>query len=300
MHSIHSLVVPIDFSDPSRAAVSHAVALARIDGASIHFVHALTFPLLASPYDVSVPAAVWEGIRRGASEKIEALRKEAETSGAGPVTTEIAETSDPVGAIAQAVATHDADLVVMGTHGWSGIKRACFGSVTERTIRALACPVLAAREPLPSKDAQIRRIMVPVDFSEHSDEAAATASSLANRLGASVDLVHAIDFTAEYAAHLAADAIAIEDKMQAVASERLDEVARTIEGSGVKVETHMLRGAPSAVIAEKAKRLGTDLIVMGTHGHTGLTHLFIGSVTERTLRTAPCSVLAVKAEKAEA
>jgi nucleotide-binding universal stress UspA family protein len=294
--AIQSLIVPVDFSDPSRAAVRYAIAIAKLDGASIHLVHALRFPLLGSPYEALVPDAVWRRFHEEASGQIEGLRKQVEASGIASVTTEIAESSDPVALVAQAVERHAADLIVMGTHGYSGIKHTCLGSVTERTIRKLACPVLAVNDPDNTISPVIERILVPVDFSAHSDEAAACAGGLAARLGASIDLLHAIDFVPEDAAYLTPDALEIDREMQATARERLTELAESITGTGVRVESHLLRGKPAAVIEAIAERLASDLIVMGSHGHTGLSERFIGSVTERTLRVAECSVLAVKAD----
>jgi nucleotide-binding universal stress UspA family protein len=296
--AIQNLIVPVDFSDPSRAAVRHAIAIAKLDGASIHLVHALRFPLLGgSPYEVLVPNAVWARFYEEASGQMEGLRKEVEDSGVASVTTDIGESSDPVALVAQAVELHDADLIVMGTHGYSGIKHTCLGSVTERTIRKLACPVLAVKDAKSSTSPVIERILVPVDFSVHSDEAAAHAAGLAARLDASIDLLHAIDFAPEDAAYLTPDALEIDRRMQATARERLSEVAASITRTGVRVEMHLLRGKPAAVIEAIAERLASDLIVMGTHGHTGLSQRFIGSVTERTLRVAPCSVLTVKADE---
>ena len=296
MDPIRNLVVPVDFSDPSRAAVNQAIALAKLDGASVHLVHALTFPLVSSPYDVSVPAAIWEGVRSGASERIEALQKEVEASGVESVTTELGESIDPVDVIAQAAKSHDADLVVMGTHGYGGIKHAFLGSVAERTIRTLACPVLAVKSASPDATPPIRRILVPVDFSSHSDRAAALAAGLATRLGASIDLLHSIDFAPESAGYLTPDAMDFGRKLQAIASERLEQITQSIPDD-VETVVHLHRGKPASVIEAIAKQVGADLIVMGTHGHTGLSHLFIGSVAERTLRIAPCSVLAVKADE---
>lgn len=297
MEPIRSLVVPVDFSNPSRAAVNHAIALAKLDGAAVHLVHGLKFPLLSSPYDVSMPAAVWEGARRAAEERMETLRKEVEASGLASITTQISESTDPVDVIAQAVELHQPDLVVMGTHGYGGFKHACLGSVAERTIRTLSCPVLAVKNAAPDDPAPaIRRILVPVDFSSHSDQAAQLASGLATRLGASIDLVHSIDFSPESAGYLTPDALDFARKMQTTAAERLEQIVQSIPDE-VETVVHLHRGKPASVIEAIAKQVGADLIVMGTHGHTGLSRLFIGSVAERTLRIAPCSVLAVKADE---
>ena len=240
-------------------------------------------------------SSVWEGIRSAATDRIEEFRKEVEKEGVASVTTEIADLGDPVDVIENAVQDHGADLVVMGTHGHGGLKHVWLGSVAERTIRKLSCPVLAVKGTPEESKVPIQRILVPVDFSIHSDAAASLASMLAKRFGASLELAHAIDFAPEYAAHSTPEALEIDQKMQSVAAERLDQLVGSITNGEPDLDVKLLRGSPLSVIPKEASRIGADLIVMGTHGHTGLTHLFIGSVTERTLRTAPCSVLAVKA-----
>jgi nucleotide-binding universal stress UspA family protein len=137
----------------------------------------------------------------------------------------------------------------------------------------------------------ITRIVVPTDFSDTSDTALDYARALAARFGASLHLLHVLDdpslaegLAAE--AHLA-DASSIRTSMLEDARSRL---RRRMEGC---TTIEAVFGGGATTIVEYADRCGIDLIVMGTHGRTGLAHLLLGSVAERVVRSAPCPVLTV-------
>ncbi len=300
MDRIRSIVVPIDFSELSQAAVARAVTLARPDGASIHLVHAVGIPLVASHPIAHIPVAAWNAVRKAADEYLEGERKSIESKGIQTVTTDIVDSSDAAGVIGRAVTTHAADLVVMGTHGEGGLRHAFLGSVAERTLRTIDCPVLAVKET-PTKAAEpITRILAAVDFSAHSDRAVEVAAGLAKRLSASLDLIHAFELQRDYIQYTSPFAVEFAQQIEASARKKLVSVGERLEESGLPVTLHVLRGYPSVAIAEAAEEIGCQLIVMGTRGNTGIAHVLLGSVAERTLRAAPCSVLAVKAEEAEA
>lgn len=296
MERIQSILVPTDFSPLSRLAGARAAMLSRIDGASVHLVHAVRFPLLATPYQLSVPAAVWEGVTRGAEECLDQERAALEALGVATVTAEVGGSSDPIQAITAAAEAHAPDLVVMGTHARSGISHAFLGSVAERAIRTLSLPVLAVKGDPEKGDAPIGRILLATDFSPSATRAASIARFLAGRLGASLDVLHVTEPAPSYATAIQG----IEDQIQAAASQRLAAVCLELETADVPVQPHLLRGVPSHVIADVARSIGSDLVILGTHGHGGLAHLLLGSVAERTLRAAECSVLAVRADPGEA
>jgi nucleotide-binding universal stress UspA family protein len=179
MEAIRSIVVPSDFSALSEAAAARAVTIARLDGAAIHLVHAVSLPMIVTPYDVTIPASVWDEIRSAAREKLEQCRKQVESMGVQTVTAEFSESTDTTRAIAEAVDAHRADLVVMGTHGHRGLERAFLGSVAERTLRTVERPILAVKVD-PARAAEpIRRILLAVDFSADSDRAVQVTMGLA-------------------------------------------------------------------------------------------------------------------------
>ena len=142
--------------------------------------------------------------------------------------------------------------------------------------------------------------VVPYDFSEHARAALDVAADLARRLSADVHLVHVVQtpaYVAGYGLYGGAAMPAPIDmaSVREGAMKSLREVIAEIDVPG-KLEPHVIEGVSVAdKLRESAENLGADLIVMGTHGRTGIAHVFLGSVAERTQRTAPCPVLTVRA-----
>jgi nucleotide-binding universal stress UspA family protein len=142
----------------------------------------------------------------------------------------------------------------------------------------------------------ITRILVPVDFSANSERALHYAARLAGQVGASVELLHVVeDFT--YGVLPEVYVPNLPDLMQETinnAVERMASLKASVFPHGSDVDTVAYVGRPALTIVEHAKAGGFDLIVMGTHGRTGLPHLFMGSVAEQVLRAAHCPVLTVR------
>jgi nucleotide-binding universal stress UspA family protein len=298
MDKIRSIVVPTDFSKLAEAAAARAAQLARVDGAAVHVVHTVAVPLVVDPYGGSLPgnlSELWEALRRSAREQLEQTRKGIEAQGVSTVTAHVSESPDPVGAIAEAVRVHGADLIVMGTHGRRGLQRAFLGSVTERALSTLDRPILAVKEDPEDAAKPIAKILLAVDFSPHSDRAVEAAAGLGARLSASVDVVHAFDLPASYNAYLSAAGAEVQHKIESEILGRLQAIREQLSQRGIRTTAHFRRGHPDTVISDLARQIGAQLIVMGTRGLTGLEHVLLGSVAERTLRMAPCSVLCVKA-----
>ena len=143
-----------------------------------------------------------------------------------------------------------------------------------------------------------RTIVVPYDFSEHADAALTTAADLAAHFGSDLHLLFVVPLaTYAYANFPAANPTVPGDMIEIsnAAMTSLREVADKVGGASTKVESHVVEGVSIAEqICLLAEELDANLIVMGTHGRTGLAHVFIGSVAERTLRSAPCPVLTVQ------
>ncbi len=127
--AIRKIIVPTDFSDPSEAA-------------SIHLLHVIRLPFLHTTYDLNVPEAVWEDLRREAHRRMDQTCRELEGLGVTDIHPIVAESLQPPEAIAESVRKLGADLVVMGTHGHTGFAHLALGSVAERTLRLAPCSVL--------------------------------------------------------------------------------------------------------------------------------------------------------------
>jgi universal stress protein A len=147
-----------------------------------------------------------------------------------------------------------------------------------------------------------KTILMPTDFSEPSQRALEYAMALARRLGASLHLLHVVYFPIETAATPEGYWIDLGDmrqKMRDDAERRIQTLAASLQG--IEVTTQVIDGtSPARAITQVAKERPVQMIVMGTHGHGGFTHLLLGSVAERVVRTAACPVLTVSAASAEA
>jgi nucleotide-binding universal stress UspA family protein len=141
----------------------------------------------------------------------------------------------------------------------------------------------------------IRSILVPTDFSECANLALEEAIGFARHFGARITLLHLFQLPVYPVSN---DALAYSDEiLRAVENNAEAELIKTaahVRAYGVTVGTRLQMGAPAAEIVEEARRGNHDLIVMGTHGRTGLKHLLLGSVAERVVQLAPCRVLTVR------
>lgn len=142
---------------------------------------------------------------------------------------------------------------------------------------------------------QVRSILVPTDFSESASRALEHAVGLAKTFRARIDLLHAYQVPIQIGV---GEPVPLPqeffDQMRERAQRRLDDLAAKLSSDGVEVRTHLALEAASRAIVEAAEQLGVDLIVMGTRGLTGMKHVLLGSVAERTVRLAPCPVMTVK------
>ena len=141
----------------------------------------------------------------------------------------------------------------------------------------------------------VKRILVPTDFSDPSAEALATAIALAQQAGAVVDLVH-VAVEAAFALPPPVDVAAVPvdmTKLMERVTDGLHTEEERVRAAGLRCETAMLVGRPDAEIVARANATGAELIVMGTHGRSGLAHALLGSVAEKVVQHSPCPVLIV-------
>ena len=144
---------------------------------------------------------------------------------------------------------------------------------------------------------QIRRILVPLDFSESTSPLLEWAAHLASQHGSSVVLLHAYHLPVEFqqleGAYLPPD---FWSNVKSEAEQSLGRFAEDLTARDVEVETIVREGYPASVIVDEAEAQGVDMIVIGTHGHSGLKHMLLGSIAERVVQKSHCPVLTVKSE----
>jgi len=153
-----------------------------------------------------------------------------------------------------------------------------------------------AKTPIEAAGAGIRRILIPTDFSELSEAGVAYGIALARQLGATVSFFHCVerlDIPNPMVPLCDAGYADLQDQAQA----HLLDLIRRAKEQGVEAASELVDGVPFVEIIRAARKLNADVIVMGTHGRTGLGHVMMGSQAERVVRQSPCPVLTVKSPK---
>lgn len=140
-----------------------------------------------------------------------------------------------------------------------------------------------------------KRILVPVDFSDHSAKALETAIELAKSFSSEVHLLHAYPINTAVYPYGMILTEQVEKEIREAAERQLEEWTAKATAAGVEADGLVTPTSASQAIFERAQELNADLIVMGTRGVSGLAHVLLGSVAERTVRLAPCPVLTVRA-----
>jgi nucleotide-binding universal stress UspA family protein len=143
----------------------------------------------------------------------------------------------------------------------------------------------------------LRRILVPTDFSKSSANALTYGAAFATRFGAELHLLHVVQDLALFipeAVMVAPPMVPPVEQFISAARIALDRAVKDLGVMEVRIIPEVAEGAPFEEIVRFAREQNIDLIVMGTHGHTGLAHLFLGSVADKVVRRAPCPVLTVR------
>lgn len=263
---LRRIEVATDGSEYSAGAVRAAVELARLNKARL----LVTGIAVYNPEYASTVPGLEEAALAKARTDVAAA---AEAAAGVDHEVVIAEAEDPYRGIVEAAGEYSADLIVMGRRGRRGLARDLIGAATARVIGHAPCNVLVAPRGASLGSGPI---LVATDGSSHADSAVAAAGRLAQTLKRPLAAVSAV-----LPSHNDAR------RQEAVAA--VERVKAAYGGEGIVAE-----GRPEQIIVEQAKRIGAALIVVGTHGRTGLDRLLMGSVTERVIGFSECPVLAVK------
>lgn len=285
MPGLRTLVVAVDLSPASAPAVARAADLAERTGATLHvlFAHLLFRD---------------EGTLGGRAEGVLRLRLERFVADALSIPRSELDVLGPVVAVERGLSAQDAicayaeregaDLLVLGTHGRTGIGRLLLGSVAEACVNRAPCPVLtvsaSAGQIAPSPEAPI---LLPVDFTPRTEAALQVARGLAGLYGAPIEALHIVRDAGPYP-DLVPEVISVSDvdpEADAVVRERLAGLGPDI------AETHVVFGTPARAIARLAHERNAGMVVLATHARRGIERLAMGSVAEATLRRSPCPVL---------
>ncbi len=295
---IRTIVCTTDFSDFSNRAVPFGVALAREFGAKLYLCHVIDLSSVAMYGEgFSDPLMLESKITDYAHHHLQDLI--GDTDIAWESLTSVGHTADEIALIAR---EKGADLVVSATHGRSGLKRLILGSVTERLMRTLPCPMYIVRSlerdlsaPVMA-EMKLKRILVGCDFSTDSDLAVQYGVNLAQEFQTELYLVHVLEPTV-YKDMLTQTAGACDsgrEGLRGTLTQKLKGMVPEEARQWCTPETLLLAGHPSEELTKYAVVNDMDLIVLGVRGHSVMESLLVGSTTDRVVRQAPCPVLSVR------
>lgn len=288
------ILVPVDFSKPSSQALGAAVALAQRFGARLAVAHVTRRNRPDSHIVAEQLGMTFDTRRAGRAKLVEFLEREL----LGDIQpTRLVTDGVPFDEITKAAATWEADLIVIATHGYTGLKHVLLGSTAERVVRHAPCPVLVVRgrEKRGVKKAfspdKLSSILVPVDFSAPSLAALPHALALAQQYDAQLTLLHVIE---PLHPDMLIDLTETQHTARAAAHQRLTKLWEDTKKAWPRTGRELRTGHPVTTINALAKRTNADLVVLGTHGRTGWKRGLMGSVAERVVQLAPCPVLVVR------
>lgn len=291
MLSIRRILWPTDLSTGAGRAFPYAAALASWHDAELHVLN------------VREDGGSSEGEAGSFPVSEQALHELLTTNGDPPEHVDLAslpivqeqrDGTSPPDAIVSYAEDHDIDLVVVGTHGRRGLQRLLIGSVAEEVLRTAPCPVLTVRgEEEVAPAWAVRNILVPLDFSDASVDALRHAKELALTYGAQITLLHAVEEVVYPSAYGIEPANLPGPQVIDRVEKNLANLARSEIGYEHVVVQAKVGYAPSTIL-DHAEANEVDLVVIATHGRTGLERMLLGSVAERVVRRAPAPVFVVK------
>lgn len=282
-----SILFPTDGGEGSTPVFDHVLDLAARHDATVHVLN-----VVDTTHDTvtRVSGTLVDALEREGEAVVAAAAERAAERGVSTVTDVVR--GAVAGAITDYAVENDVDLVAMPTHGRTGLERLLLGSVTERVLRTAPVPVLALR---PDEDAgryPSRNVLVPTDGSDCAAAALDHGIAIAAETGATLHVLSVVDV-----ASLGADVhsqVQV-DSLEADARAVVESATAAAEAAGVESVAGSVEAGSSIhrAILSYADENDVDLVAMGTHGRSGLDRILLGSVTEKTLRTAPAPVLAV-------
>ncbi len=289
------ILVGTDFSDQAEVAVQTALELAAKHGSELILVHAVNLSMLQDghPYFTAMPASYFAQVKVLQKELREKLASDVERlRGKGVDISTVFVDEAPETAIVRVAKEHEVDLIVVGSHGRSGLSRFLLGSVSEAVAKHAECEVLIQREVLPAP-ATYQRVLVPTDFSEHSERALERATELVAS-GGEVELFHVWDLPGGPLALWGSMQAELQESFERGSAALADECLAKYTGSDATLRFQQQQGEARDCIVERAEAGGFDLVVMGTHGRKGLQRLIMGSVAQSALRHMPTSMYLVR------
>ena len=293
---MNTIFCATDFSKLAQEVVAYGITLAKEFNAKLIVCHVVDFPTV-SMYGEAVSGPIEHQNRFMDYAKSEISR----LIGDAPIDSQaIVTLGNTTEEISRMVVEFNADLVITATHGRSGLKRFFLGSVTERLMRILPCPLLVLRGAEDGAESTFqkfpfKRILVGCDFSSDSDLAFKNSLSMAQEFESELHMVHVVEPTGykDLFKMPAESGDKFKEDLFDMIKGRLKSMVPDEALNWLTLHTHLLVGKPYDEIIRCAEINDIDLIVLGIRGHGMVEDLLVGSTTDRVIRRAPCPVLSI-------
>jgi nucleotide-binding universal stress UspA family protein len=283
------LLLATDGSQFSEGAIREAIQLAKKCSSKLSAISVIE----TNPEYATIAPQLLEKAEKAAREHLESVKAQAKKEGVD-ITTSILEGEDSYNYISEEAAKNKISMIIMGRRGKTGLKRLVMGSTTARVIGHAPCNVLVVPR---AAQVEFKNILVATDGSRHAAAAASEAIGIAKKNNGKLivlavvpsesmqpmDIVHS---------EMSRDVIAA--KELSLAENSAKAVKAAAQKEGVAVEAFIMGGRPADAIVQTAKEKNVDVIMLGSHGKTGVDKLLMGSVAERVIVLASCAVLVVK------
>lgn len=293
--SIRTLLVPYDFSEQASHACDLAVKMAEKARARIELLNVVPPMMSYEAYSgLAISKEFVESSAGDARAKLRTLAQSIEGKGVPTGFTVISDGSGAADAICEFAESQQVDLIVIGTHGYSGMQLGLLGSVAEKVCTAATVPVINVNAQSQNLDTDFEKLLVAVDFSPGARAAAKAAGEIALALGSSVELMHVFEMIEPAFMEMSlpqVDRFAVCD----AAKSAMVEDQKLLEAEGVSVSRHVTIGRPASEIVKHAESGGFDLVVVGTRGMTGFKRMVMGSIARRVITSAGCPVVSCRA-----
>ncbi len=293
------ILFPTDFSECADEAYEYALLIANMYNAELHILYAHKIFCNSFGQEFIIPQS--PQITNSHPEEID-KEMEKYVPKYGIEDNKIIKSFDTGIAIAPTIVeyieTNKIDLVIMGTHGHRGFRHMLLGSITEEVLKISPCPVITIRKDDSIKPVP-KHILVPIDYSDHSLLAFSEGYNIAQKFGADVTLLHVIEDPIPSAYYLAANELTIDHLYKKTAKNAKEKLSKICKEAGIiqNCNIKVIKGHVASSITKYASDNKMDLVIMGSHGYTGLTHFLLGSTAEKVLRSAHCPVMIVKQDK---
>ncbi|MCB9003858.1 MAG: universal stress protein [Ardenticatenaceae bacterium] len=292
MFQFKKILIPLDGSELAERALQPALSIAQATSATLVLLRVIP------PLFLSVDPIVYDQISQQSEDEALAYLRDLQSRQIPPETAvHLVTISGPVaGTILQYAQEHACDLIIMSSHGRSGVSRWVYGSVAEKVLHGACCHVFIIRAQIESELFTHKRILVPLDGSELAEKALPPAVSLAHALGVEIVILGVIP-----PAHLTIETTTMKQQADYLESHESEDaqaymqtIRASLSGQNLINQVETIKGPVAETIIDYANTHRIDLIVMSSHGRSGIGRWIFGSVTEKVLRGASVATFVIR------